>query len=53
MLEKQEFEKDSSTYVFKQAVNFKGENVEVEIHLRFFREQDCSGSPMEIFVSSP
>ncbi len=53
MLEKQEFEKDSSTYVFKQTVDIEGQSVDVKMRLRFFKEQDCSGSPIEIFASSP
>ncbi len=53
MLEKHEFETGSSTYIVRRAVSIKGENVTVEIRLRFFRKPDCSGSPMEVFVSVP
>jgi hypothetical protein len=53
MLEKHEFETGSSTYIVRQAVTVKGENVTMEIRLRFFRKQDGSGSPIEVFVPVP
>jgi hypothetical protein len=53
MLEKHEFDRGTSTYIVRQAVSVKGENILVEIQLRFFRKPDCSGSPIEVFVSVP
>jgi type VI protein secretion system component VasK len=53
LLEKHEFETGSSTYIVRQAVNVKGENVTMEIRLRFFKKLDCSGSPLAVFVAVP
>jgi hypothetical protein len=53
LLEKQEFDAGSSTYVVRQAVSVKGENVMMEIRLRFFKKADCSGSPIEVFIPVP
>ena len=53
MLENHDFEKDSSTYVLKHTLTVGEEPVTVEIRLRFFKEPDCSGSPIEVFASTP
>jgi hypothetical protein len=53
LLEKHEFDTGSSTYVVRQAVSVKGENVMMEIRLRFFKKADCSGSPIEVFIPLP
>ena len=53
MLANHEFETGSSTYVVRHAVSVKGEKVTIEMRLRFFKEPDCSGSPIEVFVSVP
>jgi hypothetical protein len=53
LLAKHEFETGSSTYIVRQAVNVKGENVMMEIRLRFFKKPDCSGSPLAVFVAVP
>jgi hypothetical protein len=53
MLEKPEFNASSSTYIVRHVVSVQGENVTVEMQLRFFRKPDCSGSPIEVFVPVP